>query len=358
MASRQLGSKSATLVDVAHEAGVAPMTVSRYLNGHPNIKEKTALKVSSAIKRLNYSPNLAARMLMGQPSNAIGLIVPNLGDSFFGEIAHNIQEIARERGMLVWVAASNSDRATEISIIEQMKQHRVDGILLIPTPGLTPPTTRHSFDYIKNQPPIVALDRPLANHHVDTVLVENRRASAMAVEHLIGHGHKHIVCISVDSPELYTIHERISGYEDAMRQHRLPLEIATSKHTVDDIKDFLRASFHTTRSLTAIFTTNNVTTLYVMEALSELNIAVPLKIALVGFDDSEFAAAMHPSLTVIRQPMADLGRQSARILFDRIASRDTVRAAIVALPAMLIVRESCGCKLPKRQYATAAGSRI
>jgi LacI family transcriptional regulator len=342
MAGKRTAPKGVTLADVAREAGVAPMTVSRYLNNHPNISDKTGRKVAAAIKRLNYSPNLAARMLMGQPSNAIGLIVPNLGDPFFAEVAHNIQEVARERRMLVWVAASNSEKATEISLIEQMKQHRVDGILLIPTSG------SYDFDFSSGNPPIVALDRPLPGNHVDAVLVENRRSSAEAVEHLIGHGYRRIICISVDLPELYTIHERISGYEDAMRRNRLRVEVAVSKSTVDEIKSFLLAALEKGQRIEAIFTTNNVTTIHVMEALYELGLTVPTDIALAGFDDFEFAALTHPSLTVVRQPTGDLGRQAARLLFERISSSEAVHTVSIALPASLIVRESCGCKPTRR----------
>jgi LacI family transcriptional regulator len=334
-------SKNITLMDVARAAGVAPMTVSRFLNQHPNISEKTARRVSAAVKRLGYSPNLAARMLMGQPSNAVGLIVPNLADTFYSEVAHSIQEAARERGMLVWVAASNSDQTTEAALISQMKQHRVDGILLIPTPRKMPFVHDHSG------PPIVMLDRPVRGSGCDAVLVENRRASFEAVEHLLWHGYKRIACISGDDADLYTAHERIAGYVDAMRARGLRSEVKTLCKTVDEVKASLHPAMSGPRSLHAIFTTNNVTTVHVMEALGELGLNIPKDIALVGFDDFELASLTRPSLTVVRQPGADLGKRAARLLFERIASSEDTKAVNIALPASLVVRESCGC--PRRR---------
>src|SRR5277367_2529783 len=106
---RSLITKRATLEDVARAAGVGPMTVSRTINNHPYVAEDTAKRVRAAIRQLNYRPNHAARMLTGQLSRSIGLIVPDLADSFFSIISHAVQEAARESGYLVWLAASNYD---------------------------------------------------------------------------------------------------------------------------------------------------------------------------------------------------------------------------------------------------------
>src|ERR1700745_1882652 len=122
----------ATLEDVAKAAGVGPMTVPRTIKRHPYVAEETAKKVRAAIRRLNYRPNHAARMLTGQLSRSIGLIVPDLADPFFSVVSHAVQEAARESGYLVWLAASNGDPAIEAAQVEQMMHHPVDGILLVP----------------------------------------------------------------------------------------------------------------------------------------------------------------------------------------------------------------------------------
>lgn len=114
--------KNVTLADVARSAGVAPMTVSRFLNKHPSISEKAGEKVRAAIKKLNYAPNLAARVLAGQTSHAIGVVVPNLTDPFYAELVHHVQSAARHRGVLVWIGASESDTDSDAALIERMNQ--------------------------------------------------------------------------------------------------------------------------------------------------------------------------------------------------------------------------------------------
>lgn len=329
--------KSSTLIDVAREAGVAPMTVSRFLNQHPNVSAKTAKKIGLAVKKLGYTPNLAARMLTGQSSKAIGLIVPNLADTFFAQVAHSVQDAARAGGLLVWVAASNSDQETEFSLMRQMKQHRVDGILLIPSPG------ELAFERVAGDAPVVMLDRPIKGSNCDAVLVDNRGASSEAVEHLLAHGHQRILCIG-DDRNLFTTAERITGYEDSMRTHGLIGRVILMVGTVDDFSTMLRPIFNAPDAPQAIFTTNNVTSIHVMEALEELGLDIPRDVALIGFDDFELATLTRPSLSAVRQPGADIGRRGARLLLERILAPEDVEAITITLPTTLIQRESCGCE--------------
>ena len=132
MARKSSPPKRPTLEDVARAAGVGPMTVSRTINGHPYVAEKTAKKVRAAIRRLGYRPNHAARVLTGQLSRSIGLIVPDIADTFFSVVSHAVQETARESGYLVWLAASEEDPKIEAAQVEMMTTYPVDGILLVP----------------------------------------------------------------------------------------------------------------------------------------------------------------------------------------------------------------------------------
>ncbi len=327
--------ESVTLAVVAAAAGVAPMTVSRYLNQHPNVSEKTARKIAGAIKRLGYTPNMAARMLMGQPSNTIGLIVPHLADTFFSEIAHSVQVAAREQSKLVWVASSDSDPKIEASVLKQMKQHHVDGILLVSCAG----SVQHQH---MDGVPMVALDRPF-HGKCDAVLVDNRGGAAKLVEHFVSHGYRRILCVSADPPSIYTIGERIAGYEDVMRKHRRKITLISSPQNKIDLGLQVRAKLKSAHPPQAIICTNNVTTIYVLEMLAEDGLVMPRDVAVGGFDDFELASLVQPGVTVIRQPAAGLGYQAARLLFDTLSSRETVRGMTTILPTTLIVRGSCGC---------------
>ena len=317
------------------------MTVSRYLNQHPNVSEKTARKIADAIKRLGYTPNVAARVLMGQPSNTIGLIVPSLADTFFSEIAHNVQVAAREQGKLVWVASSESHPRIEVSVLTQMKQHHVDGILLVSCAS----TVQHQHMV---GVPMVALDRPF-HGNCDAVLVDNRGGAAKLVEHFLWHGYKRILCVSADPPSIYTIGERIAGYEDVMRKHRRKITVISSLPNKIDLGVEVRAKLGSAHPPQAIFCTNNVTTIHVMETLFENGLVTPRDVAVGGFDDFELASLVQPGITVIRQPAADLGYRAARLLLDTLSSKETrVRGTTTVLPTTLVIRGSCGCSLKGR----------
>lgn len=327
---------STTIADVARTAGVAPMTVSRYLNHHPSVTEKTAKKVRTAVEKLGYMPNYAARMLMGRPSNVIGLVLPNLDDTFFAKVAQGVQEIARAKGVFVWIATSDSDASTEAMLIRQMTQHKVDGLLLIPTPS------KQVENLKRDSRPVVTIDRPLFGKGIDAVVVENRRGSREAVEHLISHSLQRIACLGAD-PDLFTIGERVSGYEDAMRAHKLAPSLHLDCTDLPKTRATLKVLLSERLAVQAVFTLNNVSTIYALEALDELGISIPDDVALIGFDDFELASIFKPRLTVVQQPAGDLGKKAAQLLFDQIQATGHSSAITLALPASLIVRESCGC---------------
>jgi LacI family transcriptional regulator len=339
MARRSSPAKRATLQDVARAAGVGPMTVSRTINGHPYVTQETAKKVRAAIAQLNYRPNHAARMLTGQLSRSIGLIVPDLADPFFSVISHAAQETARESGYLIWLAASNYDPSIEAAQVEQMTHHPVDGILLVPV------DSRHSYlkSAVSGRTPIVTIDRPIEVVTTDSVETENRSGARLAVEHLISHGYKKIVCVATNS-HLRTLKNRIAGYEESLRHAKLPRTRPLQLSSLVDAKAKLSALFKSPNRPDALFTANNSSTIWVIEALREMNIQISKHVALVGFDDVDFYTLITPPVTAVRQPAAELGRMSVRLLLQRIKGDSSPSSVRTVLPVSLVIRESCGCK--------------
>jgi LacI family transcriptional regulator len=331
--------KRATLEDVARVAGVGAMTVSRTINGHPYVSVETAKKVRTAIRQLGYRPNQAARMLTGQLSRSIGLIVPDLADPFFSVVSHAVQETARESGYLVWLAASNGDPAIEAAQVEQMTHHPVDGILLVPV------DSKHKYlkAVAEGATPVVAIDRPIEVAMSDSVGVENRAGARMAVKHLISHGYKRIVCLATNM-HLQTIKERLIGYEECMREAKLPRLKVIRLTTQVDVKPALKELFESRTRPDALFSANNASTIWVIEALHDMKIEIGKHVALVGFDDVTFYSLITPPVTTIRQPAPELGHMSARLLLQRIKGEFTASSVRTVLPVTLVVRESCGCK--------------
>lgn len=314
------------------------MTVSRTINGHPYVSEQTAKKVRAAIRQLNYRPNHAARMLTGQSSRSIGLIVPDLSDTFFSVISHAVQETARDSNYLVWLAVSDDDPLIEAAQVEMMTHHPVDGILLIPANS----QQKYLKELVSGPLPVVTIDRPMEVATTDTVGVENRVGAQMAVDHLIQHGHKRIICAAANS-HLLTIKQRIAGYQESMRHAKLPCprEVhLSSRASATAILSRLLASRERPQ---ALFTANNMSTTWAIEALRDLRIEIGKDIALVGFDDLEFYSLLTPPITAITQPASELGRIAARLLLQRIDGELTGSSLRTILPVSLIVRESCGC---------------
>src|SRR6202161_4854318 len=202
--------KPPTIIDVAKEAKVGVMSVSRVLNNHPSVKHSTRAKVKKAIARIGYSPNDAARMLKGRRGRTIGLVVPDLAD-FFSSCFHAVQEVAIRHDYQTMVVATGRSVTVEDQQLESI-QNRVAGLLIVSSGS----DGRRLKTIQENGVPVVALDRPVVGMQADAVLVENREGAEQGVRHLIEHGHKKIACVGFDSGS-YTVRERIEGYNIAMR---------------------------------------------------------------------------------------------------------------------------------------------
>jgi LacI family transcriptional regulator len=330
--------KKATLVDVALAAGVGPMTVSRTINGHPYVSEATAKRVRAAIRKLDYQPNHAARMLTGQLSKSIGLIVPDVADPFFSVVSRVVQQTAREAGYTIWLAVSDSDSVTEEAEIAQMTNHPVDGIVLAPVNC----RSKHLKMAAAGSIPIVTIDRFIEIASTDYVEVENRIGAFKAMEHFRNHGYKKIHCVATDF-HLRSIRLRVEAYEEYLREAKLPAKKLIVQH-VKGVLPGLKAIFNSRERPQALFVTNNACTIAVIQALQTLNIQIGRDIALIGFDDVDFYTLIRPSITAISQPVAELGRTAARLLLDRIHGSGPSEQVRVTLPVTLILRQSCGCK--------------
>jgi LacI family transcriptional regulator len=314
------------------------MTVSRTINGHPYVSDATAKRVRAAIRKLEYRPNHAARMLTGQLSKSIGLIVPDVADPFFSIVSRAVQQAAREAGYLVWLAVSDDDATTEGAEIDEMSNHPVDGILIAPVNS----RSKHLKTAATGCIPIVTIDRPIEIASTDSVEVDNRAGVHMAIEHLRSHGYKRIACVATDF-HLRSIKSRVAACEEHLRRVKLPLKKLVLQSEASLMLS-LKTLFDSRERPDALFTTNNICTTRVIEALQILKIKIHRDVALVGFDDVDFYTLLSPSITTISQPVAELGHAAARLLLDRIRGQGSSSKVRVVLPVTLVLRESCGCK--------------
>jgi LacI family transcriptional regulator len=333
--------RNPTIKDVAQLAGVGPMTVSRLLNGTAKVSGEAAARVYGAIEKLGYRPNEMARALRGQKSRTIGIIVPYLYDSFFAMCAHAINTVAREKGYSVILTTSNEDADTEYTEAQLMLRRRVEGLIVIPATDGDSRFSLPEFDATH----IVAVDRPLSDHRMSSVVVENRSGARAAVRHLIEiHGHKRIAIAALND-NLYTFHERLSGYRQAMEDAGLaplamlhcPTQVAASVALLGALRG--------PQPPTAIFSANGLTTRYTLTTLLDARVRIPEDVALAAFDDFAMADLLEPRLSVVCQPAQELGRVAANLLFEQLEKRDRPQpGSRVVLPVEWIARASCGCE--------------
>lgn len=338
-------SKQPTLSDVAAKAGVGTTTVSRVINGGQLVDPKTLARVRSAIESLGYTPNHAARILKGHRTRTIGLIIPSIADPFFASCAEAVQTVARSSNSLLIVMATQNDVRTELESVKVLMSHRADGLIIAPANSESSELLNL---LIRASVPIVAIDRPLYGSSVPSVVADNFAGTYKATRHLIEHGYKRIACMTGES-NLYTIHERIGGYRQAVESAGLPFILNTSLTDYESAEHAVKGRFAGQDQPDAILTLKNSTTMYVFEALQKLGFSIPDSVALLGYDDFELAEAVRPSISVVQQPVADIGRNAAELLFEELIlqSRDgAVEPAFtkqVQLGTRLILRRSCGC---------------
>jgi LacI family transcriptional regulator len=328
-----------TMRDVAQLAGVGTMTVSRFLNGSATVSRETAERVDKAIHALHYKPNQMARALRGQRSRSIGLILPYLYDPFFAICAHAITEVAKQNGYTVLTTTSDESPDVEYNEAVQMLQRYVEGLILIPANNGKTRINR----VLTGRVPLVSFDRPIDEPAFDQVLVQNQLGAQRMVEHLIEHGHRRIAFMGL-SRNLYTIEARFKGYQQAMLHAGLEPIASFDCATLEGAHAALEQLLGTPVPPTACFTANTLASTFVVAELHRLGIKTPEQVALAGFDDFFFAATLSPALSVVRQPVEELGHIAAVQLFARLKSSVLPQTGTrTVLPVSLVLRQSCGC---------------
>ncbi|HEV2712150.1 MAG TPA: LacI family DNA-binding transcriptional regulator [Gaiellaceae bacterium] len=330
-----------TIKDVARHAGVSPMTVSRVINRSDRVRPETRRRVEEAIADLGYVPSRLARGLIRQKTGTLALIVPDVANPFFTLIVRGAEDIARRAGYRIILCDTRADLAIERDVIEEMIAHRVEGIVIAPVSDRSREHLRRLTSFGVQ---FVLIDRTVRGIEADVVVGDNVGGGGRLVEHLIGLGHRRIGFIT-ESDDVSTARERRESYEAALLSSGLPVDpelIVFS--TVDP-----RGGFHGMRRLlelderpTAVFAVNNLVAVGAIEAVRAHGLEVPDDVALVCFDDIEYASRLYPFLTVMAQPAETIGTLGTQLLVERIEGRAPEQRRVVILPADFIIRRSSG----------------
>lgn len=322
------------------------MTVSRVVNQAKRVAPETRERVEQAIHDLGFVPNALARGLLQGRTHTIALLLTDISNPFFTQIARGVEDVAQRNGYTVIFANSDESPQKESQYVQTLLSRQIDGLIIAPAGSASRPL----LDLlIRRKKPVVLIDRLIDGIAVDTVVGDNVGGARILTEHLIALGHHRIALVHA-SAEISTARERQRGYLEALRLHG----IAVDQDLIVE-GDFKRAGgaeaarqllkLPIDRRPTAIFADNNFHAIGVIEVLREAKQHVPRDIAVVCFDDIELASALQPFLTVVAQPARTFGTIAMQFLLDRFTSTEAIPARRVVLPPELIVRESCGVRL-------------
>ncbi len=316
-------------------------TVSHVINKTRYVADDTKLRVVKAMKELEYRPNHVARSLRSQKSKTVGLLVPVLendtSNSFFMSVAQGIQSVLKEDGYNLILCNSNESVEDEQEQIRILNAQQVDGMIIAPT------ANNHAYleELLHPEFPLVFIDRTPEGYDGDCVLANGQQGTYEAVELLINKGHKKIGFIT-SALDISSTTQRLDGYKQVLIDHKLEINPKFIKEGISKFESGyeLAQELVERESVTAIFVSNNVMTMGVFKYLKEHNHKIPKDIALIGFDDYEWAKVTSPTLTMIKQPSIELGKKAAEILLDRIQSPSREYKEY-KLPTEIIQRESC-----------------
>jgi LacI family transcriptional regulator len=327
-----------TIFDVASEAGVSYGTVSRVINNNPHVKAETRQRILNTMDQLGYVVNRQARSLAGGRTQMIGLLVPGLETSYIGEIMRGIDTELEIMQYDIVLYTTHRQKTKEADYVTTIIQGMVDGLLLV-----LPRHPQTFLDTLRQRRfPHVLIDHQGIDERGPAVGSTNRKGAFKATEYLIKLGHQRIGFIT-GWMDLGCSRERLAGYKEALRVYQFPVDdnlIFKGDFHQSSGFEGTRAFFNLSDPPTAIFASNDVMAMGVIEAARMLGLRIPEDISILGFDDIPMAANLHPKLTTVRQPLEQMGRLAAKMLLDLIHEPQK-EPLHIELPTELIVRDSC-----------------
>lgn len=330
---------STTISDVAEHAGVSIATVSRVLNGNTPVQADKVERVRRAIAELNFVPRPAARTLASRKTNTIGLVFSEIRGAFFSQLLKGVESQLHEGGYELLVYSTHTDRPRKRKPIGE---HNTDGVLVFTTSLEKEEIARL---YRINFPMVLMHETPPDGMDIPVITVENKDGAAMLVSHLIEqHGRRRIVFLR--GPEGHEDSQwRERGYREALARHDIPFDealISTGDFDQDTAFSAMQKIIRDGIEFDAVFSGDDDASMGVYRAMKQAGRLIPDDVAVVGFDDVDFARYISPALTTIRAPIEEVGREAVRQLTCLLNGQPA--NPLTLMRTELIVRESCGCK--------------
>jgi LacI family transcriptional regulator len=334
--------------EVAKQSGVSVSTVSRVFNGYDDVSPATRERVLEIARKLDYAPSAAARTLVKQRSQLIGVVLftgyehPDIHHPFFQEVLvglkHGIGELGYDL-LLFATEQPGSSRGRPHSYLRRAQQHRADGIVVMGVDRADPEVDK----LVRSDVPVMAVDIDVVGDHTSFVASDNIGGARLAVRHLHGLGHTRIATIAGPSG-MKPGADRTLGFRAEMRE--LGLTIPPGYEVEGDFypesgERAMQSMLALPEPPTAVFVAADMMAVGAIRAAQSAGLSVPEDLAIVGFDDIRVAELVSPPLTTVRQDMVGIGLAAGRALVEQIENPD-VTPPVLTLPVELVVRESCG----------------
>ncbi|PIC62711.1 transcriptional regulator [Sporosarcina sp. P13] len=319
----------ATIRDVAQKAGVSAATVSRYLNKKGYISDDAKRVIAAAIEELNYRPSMIARSLSTKQTTFIGLIVPDIVNPFFPELARAIEDVALASGYTIVLCNSDEKIEKEIHYLTTLQQKYAAGFIVV--------TSNAEADhYTTLDIPIVAVDRRI-HSSIPFVATDNREGARIGVEHLLASGCQSILCMRGPA-EVGPANDRFLGFIDAVEGKVIETHVVECPFQFEASELAAREQLER-QSIDGIFASSDVSAAGAMKAAYSLGIKIPDQLQIVGYDGTMLAGQLTPSLTTVAQDVYKIGTLAARMLIKLIEGQEVTEREI-QIPAELIIRET------------------
>lgn len=328
--------KSASIREVARRAGVSVTTVSHALSGKRPVAPETAARIRALVPEMGYVPYFAARTLQSGRSFVIGLVVPDISNQFFGEIAIGVEEYANDQDYGVTLCTSQSDPRREKRYFNMLRSGAIDGLIY----NAADASWDESLPAIAAAFPLVVVDEQVPGLDSSPLVTsDHRQGGILAGIHLKDLGHRDVAVLS--GPRgLASSEERTAGFQEIF------------PNAFQLVGDYTETSGHMLASfamqahpeVTGIFAGNDLMAFGVIAELQALGLRVPDDVSVIGFDDVDFAARITPSLSTIRQPAIELGKRSAQLLLDHVIHDRPLDARQLSLPVRLVARDSTAAR--------------
>lgn len=300
----------ASIREVARIAQVSPATVSRVINGTAKVDEVKRQRVLDAINETDFHPNELARALFKKSSKIIGMIVPNIENPFFNELAKVIEKEAYENGYRILLCNSNDNQEKELMNIQMLNQLKADGVILVTNSEKTMQEVE-KYDF-----PVVLVDRRFSSDK-DMAVVEsdNYKGGKMATEHLIKCGCKNIVCMRA-SQSISSAKQRYLGYSDICKEYGIEEKYVECDYSFESGLRKTKELIKKYPDVDGIIASNDMVAISVYKILSKKGYRVPEDIQIIGFDNISFSWLFTPEITTIAQPMREIGKKSVQIIIE------------------------------------------